>query len=404
MDDQNSLWQRWCQWWEPFLYTMKIMHVLRISDLLMSWFPEFHKNRFLPWINRGARHPLYRETDFTEGLRILIVLGHPQGMFPNDELPEEGDRSEITKLLQSKWNEMNSLEASCLAHLNVKRVVKHLLNSIQERRRKDARVIIHPGNVETTIDSSPILNQIQNNSDSLITIDILHNNLDESIIGPNGIVIHTLNNITIIYREVTLRPLKSVESVRRYHASQFPCQEGDDEILVQQLIQKSKHILFVYPIFWFDAPSQIKAFIERIFISGQAFALFPYHPITSCFAWLITPISSRFGFVRRSLLRYSAHGLLRDKKSTLIETRSGPHSAALGHAETSLETTLQFCGVKIQSVMCLNQLNSPYFTSAPMTNSNSYNCVQNQPLIPQWFKAWDQKLEEIARQIIKQTC
>lgn len=190
-----------------------------------------------------TRHPLYRETDFTEGLRILIVLGHPQGMFPNDELPEEGDRSEITKLLQSKWNEMNSLEASCLAHLNVKRVVKHLLNSIQERRRKDARVIIHPGNVETTIDSSPILNQIQNNSDSLITIDILHNNLDESIIGPNGIVIHTLNNITIIYREVTLRPLKSVESVRRYHASQFPCQEGDDEILVQQLIQKSKHIV-----------------------------------------------------------------------------------------------------------------------------------------------------------------
>lgn len=62
-------------------------------------------------------------------------------------------------------------------------------------------------------------------------------------------------------------------------------------------------------------------------LAGQAFALFPYHPITSCFAWLITPISSRFGFVRRSLLRYSAHGLLRDKKSTLIETRSGPHSA-----------------------------------------------------------------------------
>lgn len=55
--------------------------------------------------------------------------------------------------------------------------------------------------------------------------------------------------------------------------------------------------------------------------------MLPNHVLISAMVWIITPFSSRSGYLRRWLNRYSAHGFLRDKRAALIETRGGPDTS-----------------------------------------------------------------------------
>lgn len=52
----------------------------------------------------------------------------------------------------------------------------------------------------------------------------------------------------------------------------FEGNSNSDEIIVaQDLIKWANHLIWVYPIWWYNMPAKLKSFIENVFISGFAF-------------------------------------------------------------------------------------------------------------------------------------
>merc|ERR1719329_1582809 len=117
---------------------------------------------------------------------------------------------------------------------------------------------------------------------------------------------------------------------------------------MQALVDESRFLIFVHPIFWFDVPSQLKGFQESVLSSGFAFRKLPGH-------WLLNRaagIVERLPVAPRLMRRYAAYGMLRDKHVFVTRTQGGPSAGMgiFGHEATSLESSLQFCGAHLDSV------------------------------------------------------
>jgi putative NADPH-quinone reductase len=123
---------------------------------------------------------------------------------------------------------------------------------------------------------------------------------------------------------------------------------------LQGLVESCQFLIFVHPIFWFEVPSQLKAFQESVLSSGFAFRKLPGH-------WLLNraaTLASKLPLAPRLLRRYAAYGLLRDKRVFITRTMGGPVAglAIFDHGATSLESSLQFCGAHLAGVDTLGEL------------------------------------------------
>lgn len=46
---------------------------------------------------------------------------------------------------------------------------------------------------------------------------------------------------------------------------------ADDVYKAQELITKADHLVFVFPLWWYNMPAKLKSFMEQVFVSGFAF-------------------------------------------------------------------------------------------------------------------------------------
>lgn len=191
------------------------------------------------------RQPLYKETDRTEPPTILIVLGHPAGLFDSEEQrvdlkPEGSGDLEAAELedLEFRDLELNiPLRSPCLAHVNLKLLMKHIIAGFSQKRG----VALSDQSDDTTL-VNPLLTS--NRSPSSVEVIHLRASPEETTkIGSAGVIIFRSSDLIVRYREVLILPLKSLGNVRRYLSAQFPCQEGNDEIVVQNLLQKSCYLV-----------------------------------------------------------------------------------------------------------------------------------------------------------------
>mmetsp|Transcript_63264 Transcript_63264/g.137632 ORF Transcript_63264/g.137632 Transcript_63264/m.137632 type:complete len:312 (+) Transcript_63264:34-969(+) len=123
---------------------------------------------------------------------------------------------------------------------------------------------------------------------------------------------------------------------------------------LQEQVEASQFLIFVHPIFWFEVPSQLKAFLESVLSSG-----FAYRKLPSC--WTLNRavgIMNKVPALGPFLRRYSAYGLLRDKKVFIARTQGGPAAGLgiFGHGATSLESTMLFCGARVQAVDTVSEV------------------------------------------------
>jgi putative NADPH-quinone reductase len=131
-------------------------------------------------------------------------------------------------------------------------------------------------------------------------------------------------------------------------------QARTDVAEMQSLVDDSKFLVFIHPIFWFEVPSQLKGFLESVLSSGFAFRKLP-----SC--WTLNravDLLAKLPVLPSLLQRYSACGFLRDKSVYITRTQGGPASglSIFGHGATSLESSMQFCGAHISAVDVIPEL------------------------------------------------
>eukprot|EP00929_Paragymnodinium_shiwhaense_P061584 TRINITY_DN30767_c0_g1_i1.p1 TRINITY_DN30767_c0_g1~~TRINITY_DN30767_c0_g1_i1.p1 ORF type:complete len:347 (-),score=85.74 TRINITY_DN30767_c0_g1_i1:506-1546(-) len=123
---------------------------------------------------------------------------------------------------------------------------------------------------------------------------------------------------------------------------------------LQARVEEARFLIFVHPVFWFEVPSQLKGFMESVFSSG-----FAYRKLPSC--WTLNRavgILEKLPVVPGLLQRYSAYGMLRDKRVFISRTMGGPGSGLgiFGHGATSLESTCKFVGAHVDAVDTLSEL------------------------------------------------
>lgn len=94
---------------------------------------------------------------------------------------------------------------------------------------------------------------------------------------------------------------------------------------VQSQISDADHLVFVYPVWWGDAPALLKGFLDRVLIPGFAF----------------DPKNKKMGLPT---------GLLKGKSAQLIITMGSPHfvyRTFLGSRATKImKSSLGYCGIK----------------------------------------------------------
>lgn len=131
-------------------------------------------------------------------------------------------------------------------------------------------------------------------------------------------------------------------------------QSAEEVKRLQELVEESRFLIFVHPIFWFEVPAQLKGFLESVLSSGFAFRKLP-----SC--WTLNRavgLLEKLPLLPGLLRRFSAYGFFRDKEVYITRTQGGP-SAGLGifgHGSTSLESSLQFCGAHVSAVDSLAEV------------------------------------------------
>ena len=78
--------------------------------------------------------------------------------------------------------------------------------------------------------------------------------------------------------------------------------------------------ILVHPVFWYDVPATLKAFLEQVLTAGFAYKNLPLHPILVFTLNICQFIPGLRGFLRA----YGSQGLLRDKKVIICRTTGGP--------------------------------------------------------------------------------
>uniref|UniRef100_A0A0G4IFI0 Flavodoxin-like fold domain-containing protein n=1 Tax=Chromera velia CCMP2878 TaxID=1169474 RepID=A0A0G4IFI0_9ALVE len=144
--------------------------------------------------------------------------------------------------------------------------------------------------------------------------------------------------------------------------------EGWSDTFVKELqeqVDQCGFLVFVHPVYWYDVPSQLKAFEEKVLSAGFAFVKLPSAPLLMTAAVLVSYIPG----VRFFMRRFSSHGLLRDKRAFVSRTLGGPDAGlrVFGHNATTLESTLKFCGVRSVKVQSLDLIDEwPFSLSTPV--------------------------------------
>lgn len=112
----------------------------------------------------------------------------------------------------------------------------------------------------------------------------------------------------------------------------------------QDLVTQADTLIFIYPVWWFNAPAILKGFIDRVFANGFAFRVRRLNFFLKAGGWLASWIPG----IRYLLQPYSAKGGFKGKKAIIIRTYGGPKfgSRVFGHTVRHMEnSSLRYCGI-----------------------------------------------------------
>lgn len=93
------------------------------------------------------------------------------------------------------------------------------------------------------------------------------------------------------FREIILRDLNLNPYLKSEHNEKPKLSE--ELLSVQELINWSTHLVFVYPTWWSSPPALLKLFFETVFQSGFAFRYLPYNGIIPRWEKLLKGKSAR---------------------------------------------------------------------------------------------------------------
>lgn len=112
----------------------------------------------------------------------------------------------------------------------------------------------------------------------------------------------------------------------------------------QELVSKADTLIFIYPVWWYNMPAQLKGFMDRVFTPPFAYRFFRVNSIMLFGAWLLSWVPG----IRYLMQPYSATGNLKGKKALIFRTYGGPKlgKRVFGNLPSSLENAiLRFCGI-----------------------------------------------------------
>lgn len=117
-----------------------------------------------------------------------------------------------------------------------------------------------------------------------------------------------------------------------------------DVIAAQDIIKSATHLVFIYPVYWYNMPARLKGFMDRVFSPGFAYRFFK-RPVYQEWAGRVF---SYIPVIRYFLQPYAALPLLKGKKAYIFRTYGGPSYGRnyFGNTYASLEQNiLRFCGI-----------------------------------------------------------
>lgn len=124
-------------------------------------------------------------------------------------------------------------------------------------------------------------------------------------------------------------------------------EDCNEEIILkyQRMLMWSDHIIFIFPVWWYNYPAALKGFFDRVFVPHFAYK-----------------------YNEKGL----PEGLLKNKTSSIIRTFGSPRIAKLwfgnGNLKGLIRGTLGFCGIKNKEVFDLHEVNLKSFSSNDVEN------------------------------------
>ncbi|CEM11009.1 unnamed protein product [Vitrella brassicaformis CCMP3155] len=150
-----------------------------------------------------------------------------------------------------------------------------------------------------------------------------------------------------------------------YRYSKYGKGEPSGEIKwLQEELHKARFVILVHPVFWYDVPATLKAFLDQVMTAGFAYKNLPLHPILVFTLNICQFIPGLRGFLRA----YGSQGLLRDKKVVICRTTGGPKAGmrVYGHNETVVASAFRFCGAKVLGIETLDMADTGDFLKSKM--------------------------------------
>ncbi|NCO05208.1 MAG: NAD(P)H-dependent oxidoreductase [Candidatus Magasanikbacteria bacterium] len=117
-----------------------------------------------------------------------------------------------------------------------------------------------------------------------------------------------------------------------------------DVLAMQERITKASHLIFIYPVWWYNMPAKLKGFMDRVFSNGFAYQF----KQTPSWQLLGARCLSFFPGIRYCFQPYSVHGFLKDKKALIFRTYGGPPLGRRFFGDTPKvleQAILRFCGL-----------------------------------------------------------
>lgn len=145
-----------------------------------------------------------------------------------------------------------------------------------------------------------------------------------------------------LYKENVQPCITSLEYERMAITKERICE--DDVVALQNRVSNATHLVFIYPVWWYNMPAKLKGFLDRVFCPGFAYR-FKKRPL---YQTIGATIISFLPGIRYIFQPYAALGLLKGKKACIFRTYGGPKFGKrfFGHSIGVLENNvLRFCGI-----------------------------------------------------------
>lgn len=98
----------------------------------------------------------------------------------------------------------------------------------------------------------------------------------------------------------------------------------------QAMIKKAKRLIFIYPVWWYNAPAILKGFIDKVFLPGFA-----------------------YNFVNDPVKGFYVDKLLSGREAIVINTYGGGRQWIDAHGNAPMmvmdKAALDFCGIDVQA-------------------------------------------------------